>query len=110
MTYVLLSVAFLAAALVVAAFAIARRGGWLLVRRGAAPVALAALALFLLTAVFDNVLIALGVMVYADDATSGIRVVLAPIEDFAYPLAAVILLPAVWVLLRPGGGAADDGD
>lgn len=63
--------------------------------------ALAAVVLVLLTAVFDNVMIAVGLFTYEEQMISGLRVGLAPIEDFAYPLAAVILLPALWLLLEP---------
>lgn len=71
--------------------------------------------LFALTAVFDNLMIAVGIMTYTDQNISGVQVGLAPLEDFAYPLAGVLLLPALWLLLggrvTPGrmpGGAADD--
>jgi hypothetical protein len=37
---------------------------------------------------------------YTDAHLLGPRIGLAPIEDFAYPLAAVILLPALWARLR----------
>ena len=37
---------------------------------------------------------------YDDERISGVRIGLAPLEDFAYPLAAAILLPALWVALR----------
>ncbi|GAB3848693.1 lycopene cyclase domain-containing protein [Nesterenkonia populi] len=62
---------------------------------------IAALVLIVLTAVFDNVIIGVGLVSYDDEVISGLRIGQAPIEDFAYPIAGVILLPAVWVLLRP---------
>ncbi|MFC3480462.1 lycopene cyclase domain-containing protein [Kocuria carniphila] len=55
--------------------------------------------LFVLTAVFDNLMIAAGIMTYTDQNISGVQVGLAPLEDFAYPLAGVILLPGLWLLL-----------
>lgn len=55
--------------------------------------------LFLLTAVFDNLMIAAGIMTYTDQNISGVQVGLAPLEDFAYPLAGVLLLPGLWLLL-----------
>jgi lycopene cyclase domain-containing protein len=64
-------------------------------------VALAAIPLLLLTAIFDNVLVAAGIVAYDPDLISGILVGLAPLEDFCYPLAAVVLLPSVWSLLGP---------
>jgi small toxic polypeptide LdrA/B/C/D len=93
-TYVLLCAGFVALALVVAlaAWRHAPRGhGWAL--------ALSAAALVVLTAVFDNVMIATGLFGYADAHISGVRIGLAPIEDFAYPLAGVLLLTALWNLL-----------
>ncbi|WP_298036365.1 lycopene cyclase domain-containing protein [uncultured Microbacterium sp.] len=57
-------------------------------------------ALLILTAVFDTVMIAVGLFTYADEHIIGLRIGLAPLEDFAYPLAALILLPALWAFLR----------
>lgn len=88
--------------------------------RHAAAIAAAIAALAVLTAVFDNVMIAAGLFDYGHDLLSGIYVGLAPIEDFAYPLGSALLLPAVWLLLTgrrrrggersPGGGAEPTGD
>lgn len=97
MTYLLLALGFLAAAGVVALVALRRRppgqsrSGW-------RALALAAGTLLALTAVFDNVMIASGLFTYADAHVSGLRIGSAPLEDFAYPLAAVLLLPALWAL------------
>lgn len=98
MTYLLLCAAFLVIALV-AAVVLALRGA----RTPRTALVVAALLLFALTAVFDNLMIAAGLFSYADGEISGIRIGAAPIEDFAYPLAAVILLPAVWKFLRRSG-------
>ena len=59
----------------------------------------ATLLLFVLTAIFDNLMIAAGIMTYTDQNISGVQVGLAPLEDFAYPLAGVLLLPGLWLLL-----------
>jgi lycopene cyclase domain-containing protein len=59
-----------------------------------------AVALIALTAVFDNVMIAAGLYRYPSGLVSGIRIGLAPLEDFSYPLCAAFLVPAVFVLLR----------
>jgi lycopene cyclase domain-containing protein len=59
----------------------------------------AAVALVILTAVFDNVMISAGLVVYPEGRASGLRIGVAPIEDFAYPVCGAFLLPAVWVLL-----------
>ncbi|MDQ0849381.1 lycopene cyclase domain-containing protein [Arthrobacter sp. B3I9] len=58
-----------------------------------------AAVVLVLTAVFDNLMIAAGLFTYAPDMISGAMVGLAPLEDFAYPVAAVLLLPALWILL-----------
>lgn len=62
--------------------------------------AVAAVVLVALTAVFDNVMIAVGLFTYPEAHLSGIRVGLAPVEDFAYPVCAAFLLPAVATLLE----------
>lgn len=94
MTYALLDAAFLSlVALVAIAAVVARRSPrW-------SAVGLAAVLLLLATAVFDNVIIAVGLVAYDDALISGLRIGLAPIEDFAYTVAALVLLPAVWQLL-----------
>ncbi|MER7796319.1 lycopene cyclase domain-containing protein [Microbacterium sp. NPDC096154] len=101
MTYVLLCAVFLAISIGVAAASRWRAGG-AASRRRVRPAALilAGAVLLVLTAVFDNVMIAAGLFAYADDRVSGLAIGRAPIEDFAYPLAAVILLPALWMLLE----------
>ncbi|MDN5756650.1 MAG: lycopene cyclase domain-containing protein, partial [Micrococcaceae bacterium] len=58
-------------------------------------------ALLILTAVFDNVMIGSGLFDYSSETLAGPRVGLAPLEDFAYPLGAAILLPSAWLLLDP---------
>lgn len=55
-------------------------------------IGLATVALLGITAVFDNVIIGLGIVAYEETKISGIMVGLAPIEDFAYSLAAPILI------------------
>lgn len=97
MTYWLLNAAFLAVvALVALAAVLARRAPhW-------RAVGLAAIVLLLLTAVFDNLLVATGIVGYDASRISGVLVGVAPLEDFAYAVAAVVLLPSLWHLL--GGG------
>ena len=64
-------------------------------------VGLAALPLLILTAVFDNVLVATGIVGYDPALISGAKIGVAPLEDFAYAIAAIILLPSLWSLLTP---------
>lgn len=103
MTYTLLNLVFLAAvALVALAAVLARRSpDW-------RAVGAAAVLLLTLTAIFDNVIIGTGLVDYDDALISGVRIGLAPIEDFAYTVAALVLLPAVWELL-PRRRTRDDG-
>ncbi|TFD03534.1 MULTISPECIES: lycopene cyclase domain-containing protein [unclassified Cryobacterium] len=106
MTYLLLNAVFLAVAALVAAVAALRR---LISARFVVRVASALLLTLLLTALFDNLMIGAGLFSYDPEHISGLFVLLAPIEDFAYPLAAAILLPALWTLV--GGtrlGQTDD--
>ena len=95
MTYALIVVPFAAvtAAVVLLTRRLPRFG-----RRMAASGA-AALVLIALTAVFDNVMIAAALFDYPSDRISGIRIGLAPIEDFSYPVCAAFLVPAVFTLL-----------
>ena len=95
MTYPLLVIPFLIVTAVVTALS-ARRPAF--GRRMRASL-VAALALLLLTAVFDNVMIALELFTYPEQHLSGIRIGLAPIEDFSYPLCAAFGVPAVAALL-----------
>lgn len=59
--------------------------------------------LFGLTAIFDNLMIWAQLFHYAPERLSGLRVSLAPLEDFSYPLAVALLLPALWIALQRGG-------
>ncbi|RZU62998.1 lycopene cyclase domain-containing protein [Zhihengliuella halotolerans] len=63
-----------------------------------ASAAAAVVVLVILTAVFDNLMLAAGLFGYTPETLSGHHIGLAPLEDFAYPVAAAILLPALWVL------------
>lgn len=56
-----------------------------------------------LTAIFDNIMIGAGLFHYAPEHLSGLHLGLAPLEDFAYPIAGALLLPALWVALERGG-------
>jgi lycopene cyclase domain-containing protein len=73
----------------------------LAVRRGPrwTSIALGGAVLLLLTAVFDNVMIGIGLVGYDRALISGVFVGAAPIEDFAYAVAAIVLLPCLWTLL-----------
>lgn len=49
-----------------------------------------------LTIIFDNLIIYAGIVSYTSANILGINIGYAPIEDFAYTVAAVLLLPALW--------------
>jgi lycopene cyclase domain-containing protein len=52
-----------------------------------------------MTAVFDNVMIGVGLVGYDAAKISGAFIGIAPLEDFAYAIAAVVLLPSLWCLI-----------
>ena len=97
LTYSALNAPFLGLALLVALAA-------LLARR--APLwrvlGLTLLGVLILTAVFDNVLVGTGVVGYDATRISGAFIGVAPLEDFSYAIAAVLLLPSLWKLIGPG--------
>jgi lycopene cyclase domain-containing protein len=104
MSYLWLSLLFLAiAAAVLAAALLRRRADRKLVAQWFLPVVAAGLVVLTLTALFDNVMIQVGLMTYAPDALSGLHIGVAPLEDFAYPLAGLMLLPALWLLFGTRG-------
>lgn len=109
MTYWLINAVFLGIVAVVAIASLASRRSprW-------RAVGLAAIPLLLMTAVFDNIMIGVGLVAYDPTLISGAFIGIAPIEDFTYAVAAVVLLPALWTLLpasrrrsRAKGGAAE---
>lgn len=109
MTYAGLNAWFLAVVAVVALLAVVRldarrrrgapgsgptAGTWLLGVGGVLIV------LLLMTALFDNVMIGIGLVGYDPELISGAFIGIAPLEDFAYAIAAAVLLPSLWVLLE----------
>ena len=87
MTYLLLNAVFIAVSL----FAL------LLVPKNRWPAYLVAMVPMLaLTAIFDNLIIASGIVAYDANKISGLFIGLAPVEDFAYTIAAVLIVPSVW--------------
>lgn len=51
--------------------------------------------LLVLTTIFDNVLTSLPIVTYVSSHILGFHIGTVPIEDYAYPFAAVILIPAL---------------
>jgi lycopene cyclase domain-containing protein len=54
------------------------------------------LSLIIMTAVFDSALVHFDIIAYTHSMISGIRIGYAPIEDFAYPILATLIIPFVW--------------
>jgi lycopene cyclase domain-containing protein len=52
--------------------------------------------MLILTAVFDNLIILAGIVGYDETKLMGISIGVIPIEDFAYTVVAVLLVPAIW--------------
>jgi len=71
---------------------------WPVLRRlRAVPILLTVLVLCVLTAVFDTLMIAADLYVFDPDKILGVRIWGAPLEDFAYAIAAAVGMPVLWV-------------
>ena len=84
MTYLALNSIFLAA-LGILSIPVIRQLPW-------RTICSATLTLLIITAIFDNVIIGIGIVAYDPQLISGFKIGLAPIEDFAYSLAAPLLI------------------
>lgn len=89
MTYTLVNLVFLAVSFI-PAVVVLRGRQWVVVLKTLWP-------MLLMTAVFDNLIIWSGIVAYDPENISGIKIGLAPIEDFAYTIAAVLLVTTVWM-------------
>jgi lycopene cyclase domain-containing protein len=69
---------------------------WLSLR----PFGFAAVLMFTLTAIFDNVIIGTGIVAYDEDKLLGLKILYAPIEDFAYTAVALVLIPSLFNFFR----------
>jgi len=69
----------------------------------ALPWLISAVVMMALTAVFDNAIIGSGLVAYDPQLLSGIMVGVAPLEDFSYTLAALMMIPALWHLMERRG-------
>jgi lycopene cyclase domain-containing protein len=94
MTYWALNAIFLGVVAAVAIIAVVLRRPPRL-----ASILLAGAILLVMTAIFDNVMVGVGLVGYDRRLISGAFIGVAPLEDFAYAIAAVVLLPSVWMLL-----------
>lgn len=91
MTNIVLNALVLAVLLVVSLPVLRRvRGG---------PVLGAVAFVCVLTAVFDTLMIDVGLYVFDPDKILGVHVWGAPLEDFAYAIAAAVGMPVLWTAL-----------
>jgi len=92
MTYLLLTASVLAAAMIY----------FFLMRSYIAskPLVAASAVMLLITAIFDNVIIATGIVAYDEAKISGIKIGVAPIEDFAYTVVALLAVPTLFNFFR----------
>ena len=92
--YLLISAPFLIVAVIVWVFAAQHRG-----RHPARPwrtTALTMAAILVLTAIFDNLMIASGLVGYSDTQRLGLHLGLVPVEDFFYSVVVVLIVTALW--------------
>lgn len=107
MTYWLLNLGFTLVAATVAAsyiLSVRRRNSGSGLKQWGIAVAVTLVLLCVLTAVFDNLMIAAGFFSYSSEQISGWRIGAAPVEDFLYVQAAALLLPALWQLMAAKSG------
>jgi lycopene cyclase domain-containing protein len=57
-------------------------------------------ALIILTAIFDNAIIGAGLVAYDESKIWGVKIGLAPIEDFAYSIAVVLLATSISAIMK----------
>lgn len=98
MTYLLMSLPFVGAAVIVFCAGAVHANRRESVGRYFASWAKTCLALLVLTAVFDNVMMAAGLFDYGSEEISGLRLGLIPLEDLLYPFAGALLLAGLWQL------------
>jgi lycopene cyclase domain-containing protein len=91
MTYLALNVTFMFIAFVILNL-ISRKSPW-------RAIGFTMLWMLLVTLVFDNVIIGLEIVGYDKTKISGILLGLAPIEDFAYTVVAVLAVSIIWTKL-----------
>lgn len=93
-TYLLLALGVLVPVAAVSLVVLVRAGRAVLV-----PALVSLAVLLVLTACFDSVIVGLGIVGYDESRILGLRIGTAPIEDFAYPVAAALAVPALWTVL-----------
>lgn len=91
-TYLALNIIFMALVLVVL--------GALKMLRWDTTMTRVLVLLIVLTAVFDSIIIGVGIVDYDYSKTLGLRLGYAPVEDFMYALLALLLVPTIWKKLE----------
>jgi len=91
MTYLALNLTFMFIAFVILNL-VSRKSPW-------RAIGFTMLWMLLVTLVFDNVIIGLEIVGYDKSKISGILLGLAPIEDFAYTVVAVLAVSIIWTKL-----------
>jgi lycopene cyclase domain-containing protein len=91
MNYLALNVVFMLIAFVILNV-IVRKSPWKLI-------GWTLLTMVLVTLIFDNVIVALGIVDYDTDKISGLVLGLVPIEDFAYTIVSVLAVSSIWHLM-----------
>ena len=88
MTYLWLSLVFAVTAIAVAMF----------FARGvsARSMFVTGLALISITAIGDSLIVGSGIVAYDPSKILGVMVGFAPVEDFAYAIVAIVLVPVIW--------------
>lgn len=95
MSYLAFSLLFVALALVPVAGAMVRqRTG----RRWWRAVLFSMVVLLVLTVIFDSLMVHVDLFRYDQSRSLGLDVLLTPVEDLAWPVAAALLVPSLWVL------------
>lgn len=98
-TYLWLSLAVLVPVLALSAAVVVLCAGRVGRGRMLLRCAITLVGLTVLTVVFDSVIVGTGIVGYDGSRILGLRIGVAPVEDFAYPVAAAFALPALWLLL-----------
>lgn len=86
-TYLLLNILFIAAVCLIARIR---------PRKPGKALTATFIILMALTAVFDNLIVGMSIVGYDPGKILGIKLGVAPIEDFMYAVLAVLLVPVIW--------------
>lgn len=62
----------------------------------ARSIVVTALALIAITAIGDSLIVGSGIVAYDPTKILGIMMGFAPVEDFAYAIVAIVLVPVIW--------------